>query len=132
MFKRLVGKKEYKALERRVSILEAKLRNIESESAKAEKAEAAVAATSSAAPSSRKKSKKAVAAVTPDDLKVIKGIGKVIEEKLNAIGILTYEHLSKLTDAQIDALDDAVGSFRGRIERDDWKGQALEWAKKKK
>jgi large subunit ribosomal protein L21 len=37
------------------------------------------------------------ARVVPDDLKVIKGIGPVIERKLNAAGIYTFEQLGNLT-----------------------------------
>jgi predicted flap endonuclease-1-like 5' DNA nuclease len=39
----------------------------------------------------------ASAKVVPDDLKVIKGIGTVIERKLNEAGIYTYEELGNLT-----------------------------------
>jgi len=35
--------------------------------------------------------------VVPDDLKVIKGIGPVIERKLNDAGVYTYEQLGNLT-----------------------------------
>jgi predicted flap endonuclease-1-like 5' DNA nuclease len=35
--------------------------------------------------------------VVPDDLKVIKGIGPVIERKLNEAGIYTFEQLGNLT-----------------------------------
>lgn len=37
----------------------------------------------------------------PDDLKVIKGIGNVIERKLNDAGIYTYEQLGNLTPADL-------------------------------
>jgi predicted flap endonuclease-1-like 5' DNA nuclease len=36
-----------------------------------------------------------------DDLKVIKGIGTVIERKLNEAGISTFEQLGNLTTAQL-------------------------------
>ena len=39
--------------------------------------------------------------VVPDDLKVIKGIGPVIERKLNEAGIYTFEQLGNLTVAQL-------------------------------
>lgn len=42
-----------------------------------------------------------VAQVVPDDLKVIKGIGKVIERKLNDAGIYTFEQLGNLTSADL-------------------------------
>ena len=37
----------------------------------------------------------------PDDLKVIKGIGSVIERKLNEAGIYTFEQLGSLTPADL-------------------------------
>lgn len=39
--------------------------------------------------------------VSHDDLKTIKGIGPVIERKLNDAGIYTYEELGSLTVAQL-------------------------------
>lgn len=41
------------------------------------------------------------ARVLPDDLKVIRGIGPVIERKLNEAGIRTFEQLGSLTAAQL-------------------------------
>ena len=41
------------------------------------------------------------APVVPEDLKVIKGIGPVIERKLNGAGIYTYEQLGNLTVADL-------------------------------
>lgn len=40
---------------------------------------------------------KSTTVTTPDDLKIIKGIGAVIEGKLNAAGIYTFEQLGNLT-----------------------------------
>lgn len=37
----------------------------------------------------------------PDDLKIIKGIGTVIERKLNEAGIYTFEQLGDLTPADL-------------------------------
>jgi predicted flap endonuclease-1-like 5' DNA nuclease len=39
--------------------------------------------------------------VAPDDLKVIKGIGTVIERKLNEAGIYSFEQLGNLTPADL-------------------------------
>lgn len=41
------------------------------------------------------------ARTAPDDLKVIKGIGPIIERKLNEAGIHTFEQLGGLTVAQL-------------------------------
>lgn len=58
-----------------------------------------------------------------DDLKRIKGIGKVYEERLNEIGIFTLSQISKLGHKGIESVESLTG-FPGRIEREDWVGQA--------
>lgn len=63
-----------------------------------------------------------------DDLKLISGVGPVLEGKLNDLGITTYQQVAKLTKKQIVEVDDRL-SFKGRIERDDWKAQAKALAK---
>ena len=40
----------------------------------------------------------------PDDLKIIKGIGPVIERKLNDAGITTFEQLGNLTPADLQRI----------------------------
>jgi predicted flap endonuclease-1-like 5' DNA nuclease len=59
-----------------------------------------------------------------DDLKKISGVGKFIEEKLNNIGIYTYEQISNFTPEDMQTVTDLIEFFPGRIERDDWVGQA--------
>ena len=59
-----------------------------------------------------------------DDLKLINGIGPFIEKKLNDIGIYTYEQISQFDKEIIQQVTDAIQFFSGRIERDDWVGQA--------
>jgi predicted flap endonuclease-1-like 5' DNA nuclease len=59
-----------------------------------------------------------------DDLKQIVGIGPFLEERLNALGICTYQQLTELDDALIAALTDAIQFLPGRIKKDDWSGQA--------
>lgn len=58
-----------------------------------------------------------------DDLKKIDGVGPVIEKKLNELGIFHFKQIAALTKEQADAIDEAI-AFKGRIERDDWLGQA--------
>lgn len=58
-----------------------------------------------------------------DDLKKIDGVGPVIEKKLNELGIFHFKQIIELTKEQADAIDEAI-AFKGRIERDDWQGQA--------
>ncbi|WP_114966779.1 NADH:ubiquinone oxidoreductase [Alkalilacustris brevis] len=62
-----------------------------------------------------------------DDLKKIKGLGPKLEEKLNALGIWHYDQIAGWTGAQVAWADEQLGA-RGRIERDDWVGQARELA----
>lgn len=59
----------------------------------------------------------------PDDLKRISGVGPVLEKKLNALGIYTFEQVSNFTADDIERVD-AVLNFKGRIERDEWVAQA--------
>lgn len=58
-----------------------------------------------------------------DDLKLVKGIGPVYEGKLNELGIFTFEQIAKLNDEAREAVEDLTG-FPGRVEREDWVGQA--------
>jgi NADH-quinone oxidoreductase subunit E len=59
----------------------------------------------------------------PDDLKAISGVGPKLEQVLNGLGIWTYGQVAALTPAEIDWIEDYL-SFKGRISRDDWLGQA--------
>ena len=58
-----------------------------------------------------------------DDLKRIRGIGVLIEKKLNSLGILTYEQVANWTGADIDRISNIL-DFKGRIERENWIEQA--------
>lgn len=63
-----------------------------------------------------------------DDLKKIKGVGKVLEGKLNEAGIFHFWQVAALKADQITELEEEM-SFPGRIERDEWVAQAAELAK---
>ncbi|MDR3470943.1 MAG: NADH-quinone oxidoreductase subunit NuoE [Devosia sp.] len=58
-----------------------------------------------------------------DDLKLISGVGPVLETALNATGITTWAQVATLTPAQIDAVEGELG-FKGRVARDNWLQQA--------
>jgi predicted flap endonuclease-1-like 5' DNA nuclease len=60
---------------------------------------------------------------TPSDLKRIRGIGVLIEKKLNALGVTSYEQVAGWTQSDIDKVS-AHLDFRGRIERESWVEQA--------
>ena len=59
-----------------------------------------------------------------DDLTQIDGIGPYIEQRLNEIGIYNYEQISRFKDEDIAILTELIDFFPGRIERDNWIGQA--------
>lgn len=59
-----------------------------------------------------------------DNLTLIKGVGPYIELKLNEIGIYNYDQISRLKEADIRIITTLIDFFPGRIERDDWVGQA--------
>ncbi len=67
-------------------------------------------------------------ASTPDDLKLIKGVGKLIETKLAKEGITSYSQIAAWKKADVTEFDEKL-SFKGRIERDDWIKQAKVLAK---
>ena len=63
-----------------------------------------------------------------NDLKMISGIGPYIEEQLHTLYIYTFTQISKFTKEDIEAVTEAIEFFPGRIERDNWVGQARELA----
>lgn len=63
-----------------------------------------------------------------DDLKIIKGIGPVMEKRLHALGLTTFRQLAECSEQDIEAIATAIGTFAGHIKRDDWVGKARELA----
>ena len=59
-----------------------------------------------------------------DDLTLINGIGPYIEERLNEIGIFTFDQISKLQPRDIRTITQLIDFFPDRIERDRWVEQA--------
>ncbi len=59
-----------------------------------------------------------------DVLVSIKGLGPKAAARLNELGITRYDQLAALSDAEADALDAQMGTFRGRMARDRWIEQA--------
>jgi large subunit ribosomal protein L21 len=98
------------------------------------------AAAKTAAPKAEKEAKPAAAAAAedaaeaaaplfetpagaPDDLKKIGGVGPALEKKLNALGVTRYDQIAAFTAEDIQRVDEVL-NFKGRIEREDWLGQA--------
>jgi predicted flap endonuclease-1-like 5' DNA nuclease len=59
----------------------------------------------------------------PDDLKQISGIGPGIEKTLHGLGIYHFRQIAQFTPDNVAWIDQRL-RFRGRIEREDWIGQA--------
>ncbi|MCY7357012.1 MAG: hypothetical protein LH609_06005 [Rudanella sp.] len=70
-------------------------------------------------------------AADADDLKDIVGVGPFLERKLHAIGIYTFRQVANFTKDDIDKVNDIIEFFPGRIERDNWVGQAADLDKRK-
>ena len=58
-----------------------------------------------------------------DDLKKITGVGPKLERVLNKQGISTYAQIANMSAKEMAKIGENLG-FPGRIERDDWAGQA--------
>jgi predicted flap endonuclease-1-like 5' DNA nuclease len=59
----------------------------------------------------------------PDDLKRIRGVGVLIERKLNSMGINSYAQIANWTSAEIDRVSQVL-DFKGKVERENWVEQA--------
>ena len=59
----------------------------------------------------------------PDDLKKITGVGPSLERKLRELGVTKLDQIANLSDEDMEKIDAALNS-KGRIQRDDWVGQA--------
>jgi predicted flap endonuclease-1-like 5' DNA nuclease len=57
------------------------------------------------------------------DLKRIRGVGLLIERKLQSLGVHSYEDIANWTAADIDRISRTL-DFKGRIERENWVEQA--------
>ena len=67
-----------------------------------------------------------------DNLKMISGIGPVLEQKLNALGIYTFRQISEFTPQAIEHVTSSIKFFPDRIGRDNWIGQAAALARHRK
>ncbi len=66
-----------------------------------------------------------------DDLKQIIGIGKVFERALNELGVYSFRQLANFGISDIARVNTKLKEFKGRMEQDDWIGQAKELLFKK-
>jgi predicted flap endonuclease-1-like 5' DNA nuclease len=64
-----------------------------------------------------------------NNLTLIDGLGLWVEERLNTLGIYTFSQISKLTHTDIETITEVLEIIPGRIEQDNWVGQARELVK---
>ena len=94
------------------------LRSVKSEAYRTDAATASAAAAAAAAGSA-----KVVRSAEIDDLKRIRGIGVLIEKRLNSVGVVSYDQVADWTTDDIDRVSASL-DFKGRIERENWVEQA--------
>jgi predicted flap endonuclease-1-like 5' DNA nuclease len=54
----------------------------------------------------------------PDNLERLKGVGPKLATTLNAMGIIRFDQLARLSEAEVERIDASLGAFRGRLTRD--------------
>lgn len=59
----------------------------------------------------------------PDDLERIRGIGAVLRQRLNDLGITTFAQLAAFSEADLKRVDEVL-NFKGRVARENWVEQA--------
>jgi large subunit ribosomal protein L21 len=66
-----------------------------------------------------------------DDLQEIIGIGKVFEHTLLELGICSFRQIANFGVADVARVNAELKEFKGRMEQDDWIGQAKDLLFKK-
>lgn len=61
-----------------------------------------------------------------DDLTQIVGIGKVFEKTLHELGVFSFRQIANFGPSDIARVNMELKEFKGRMEQDDWVGQARE------
>lgn len=59
-----------------------------------------------------------------DDLKLIKGVGPILEQLLHRLGFFHFDQIAAWTADEIAWVDSNLEGFHGRATRDDWVGQS--------
>jgi large subunit ribosomal protein L19 len=59
----------------------------------------------------------------PDNLTQIKGISAELATRLGGLGVIKFEQIANFSDDDIANVDEAL-TLNGRVEKDDWVGQA--------
>lgn len=64
----------------------------------------------------------------PDDLERISGVGPMLSDMLQDIGVYYFWQIAEWDEDDIVWVDNKLEHFKGRIERDNWVGQARQFA----
>ena len=80
------------------------------------------------APKAKAEPKPAAKSEGADDLTKMKGLGKVMAEKLTGEGITSFAQIAALSADEITALEEKIGAA-GKFEKNEWVAQAAELAK---
>ena len=59
-----------------------------------------------------------------DNLEEINGVGPMLGDLLNDIGVYYFWQVAEWTPENVEYVDGLLAHFRGRIDRDNWVGQA--------
>lgn len=70
-------------------------------------------------------------ATEADDLKDIVGVGPFLERKLHSLGIYTFRQIANFTKEDAHKVNEFIEFFPGRIEDDNWIGQAKAFYERK-
>ncbi len=65
-----------------------------------------------------------------DELEVISGIGPLLQEMLNGIGVYYFWQIADWGPEEVEWVDDKLDHFKGRIVRDNWVTQAKDLARR--
>jgi predicted flap endonuclease-1-like 5' DNA nuclease len=66
-----------------------------------------------------------------DDLTRINGISPFLQKQLNEVGVYTFEQISSWDPSDVNIITRKIGYLPGRIEHDNWVGQAVRLAQEK-
>lgn len=66
----------------------------------------------------------AAAVGASDDLELIKGVGPKLNALLLSLGVRRFDQIAAWTASDVAEVDNHLGSFKGRIDRDAWVDQA--------
>ncbi len=67
---------------------------------------------------------KVVKSVIPDNLELLKGVGPKLNALLKSLGVSSFEQVANWSARDIREIDSKLGTFAGRIGRDNWVDQA--------